>query len=147
MKTKKFRWYLAFFISLLILVGTYYFAFDFQYIKYEVNDQNQFVMYEGLSGPRPVINSDVSNEEESLSVLGTYMEEFNMWVLAALIIAPFFIATYAVLLSERLMKSHPKKRKYISYTVAVNVAVAGFFVFQWLRYAELVNDAYHHVMF
>ncbi|QTN00756.1 hypothetical protein ERJ70_16605 [Sediminibacillus dalangtanensis] len=147
MKTKRSRWFLTFFVSLLLLVGIYYVAFDFAYLKYEVNDQNQFVMYEGLSGPEPVINSDVSNEAESLSVLGTYMEEFNHWVLVLLIIAPFFIATYAVLLSERLMKGHPKKRKYLSFSAAINLAVAGFFVFQWLRYAELVNDAYHNVMF
>ncbi|WP_157130831.1 hypothetical protein [Halobacillus mangrovi] len=75
------------------------------------------------------------------------MEQFNNWLLVFICIVPSFIATYAVLFNEKLMKNARKKKKYISITVIANVTVLSIFLYQWIRYIELVNDAYHDVMF
>lgn len=147
MKSNRFTWLLTFILSMLILLAIYGVGFDFQFLKYEVNEQNQLVLYEGLSGPNPIMNSDVSNEQESLSVLGTYMSRFNQWVLAAILIAPFFIASYFLLFNEKRMKNHPKKRKYFSLTLTTSLVVFTFFIFVWIRYIKLVNEAYHNVLF
>ncbi|WP_070121283.1 hypothetical protein [Bacillus marinisedimentorum] len=147
MKSKRLAWFSTFFISLIMLVGIYFFVFDFQYIRYEITEQDQLVIYEGLNNPMTVMNSDVSNEEESLAILDTYMEHFNRWVLAAAVIAPFFIAAYVILLSEKFMGDHPMKKNYILITVTVNAAILLFFAYLWLRYAVLVNEAVHEVLF
>jgi hypothetical protein len=147
MKSNRFTWLLTFSLSMLVLLTIYGFGFGFQFLKYEVNEQNQLVMYEGLSGPNPIINSDVSDEQESLSVLETYMSRFNQWVLAAILIAPFFIASYFLLSNEKHMKHHPKNRKYLSWTIATNLIVFTLFVFIWIRYIKLVNEAFHNVLF
>ncbi|SFJ70104.1 hypothetical protein SAMN04487936_103380 [Halobacillus dabanensis] len=147
MKSNRSIWLLTFILSMLVLLAIYGFGFDFQFLKYEVNEKNQLVMYEGLSGPNPIINSDVSNEQESLSVLGTHMDRFNQWVLAAVLITPFFIASYILLFNEKRMKHHPKKKKYFSWTLATSLIFFTLFIFIWIRYIKLINEAYHNVLF
>ncbi|MGI8314290.1 hypothetical protein [Halobacillus mangrovi] len=145
---KKIRmWITIFSISLLALLGIYYFAFDFQYLDYSVTEEGQFVLHEGLNEPGAIVNSDVSDKQDSLSILGSYMDQFNKWVLVFICVIPFFMATYAVLFNDQLMKDALKKKKYLSITVIANVTVLSIFVYQWIRSIELVNDAYHNVMF
>ncbi|WLR47397.1 hypothetical protein LC065_18065 [Halobacillus litoralis] len=145
--SKKKMWGLAFTISLLSILTVYGLAMDFEFLKYEVNEQNQLVMYEGLSGPNPIINSDVNKEQESLTVLGSYMSQFNRWFLAGILIAPFFIASYFLLFSEKWMGDHPKKKKYLSWTLCTNGVVIVVAVFIWVHYIEVVNNAFHNVLF
>jgi hypothetical protein len=129
------------------MLAIYGLGLDFQFLKYEVNEQNQLVMYDGFSGPQTIVNSDVSNEQESLAVLGQYMNEFNNWVLSGILIAPFFIASYYLLFSEKWVGNKPKRKKYLSWTLAANGVVIAFTVFVWFRYYNLVNDAYLNVLF
>ncbi|REJ10961.1 hypothetical protein [Halobacillus trueperi] len=145
--SKKKIWGLAFSISLLSMLTIYGLAMDFEFLKYEVNEKHQLVMYDGLNGPNPIINSDVSEEQESLSVMGSYMSQFNRWFLAGILIAPFFIASYYLLFSEKWMGDHPKKKKYLSWTLSANGVVITIAVFVWVHYIELVNEAYHNVLF
>jgi hypothetical protein len=145
--SKKLIWGLTFLISLGVMLAIYGLGLDFQFLKYEVNEQNQLVMYDGFSGPQTIVNSDVSNEQESLAVLGQYMNEFNNWVLSGILIAPFFIASYYLLFSEKWVGNKPKRKKYLSWTLAENGVVIAFTVFVWVRYYNLVNDAYLNVLF
>lgn len=147
MKSILLRWGSVFVIGLLLFLGTYYAAMDFEYLSYDVTDQGQFVLNEGFNKPAPVVNSDVSNEQEGLAQLGKHMESFNEWFLSTLVVAAFFIATYYVLVSNKGLGSHPKRRRYLSLTIVANVAVAGVLLIQWIRYADLINNGIHNVMF
>ncbi|MBN8234089.1 hypothetical protein JF544_02475 [Halobacillus kuroshimensis] len=140
------RWMLVFVLSLLATLGIYY-TMNFSYLDYSVTDKDQLVIHEGWREPGPIMNSDVSGEEAGLNKLGTHMEAFNQWVLAAAVLLPVFIAAYAVLLSKKALGRHPRKKGLLWLTVVVHTAVCVFFLVQWIRYADLINTTVHNVMF
>ncbi|RIW37409.1 hypothetical protein D3H55_05075 [Bacillus salacetis] len=143
MSTKR-TWGLTFFISLGILLALYA-ILDFQFVRFEVNEQNQLVMYDGFSGPMTHV-ADVSDKQESLSVLDKHVKAFNTWILFGLGLAAFFIASYWVLASDAL-KENQIKKKYLRWTFGLNAIAAAAAIFIWVRYFHLVNDAYNNVFF
>ncbi|TGB03614.1 hypothetical protein [Halobacillus salinus] len=147
MKSVMVRWGSVFIIGLLLFVGTYYVAMDMEYLSYGVNDKGQFVLHEGFNEPAPILNTDVRGEQEGLAKLGEHMATFNQWVMATLVVAAFFIATYYVLVSEKALGNHQKKKRYLSLTIVANVAVAGLLLVQWIRYADLINKGINNVIF
>ncbi|MCP3031554.1 hypothetical protein LF817_09350 [Halobacillus sp. A1] len=147
MKSISLKWVVTFISGLILFLGTYYFAMDFEYISYDVTDKGQFVMHDGLNEPAPIINTDVSNEKEGLAELGTQMERFNWWVLASMIAAPLFIATYYVLLSNHEAWNQTIRKRYLKLTILINVGVAAVFIVQWIRYAHIINESMHILFF
>lgn len=145
--SKKRIWGFTFVISLGFMLAIYGFGLDFQFLKYDVNEKNQLVMYDGFSGPHPIGGSDVSNERESLAVMGEYMSEFNNWLLFRILITPLFIASYSVLLSEKWEGNKSKRKKFLFWTLGANSVVIACAVIVWVRYINLVNDAFHDVLF
>ncbi|MYL39545.1 hypothetical protein [Halobacillus litoralis] len=140
------RWMLVFVLSLLMTLGIYY-TMNFSYLDYSVTDKDQLVIHEGWKEPGPIMNSNVSGEEDGLSKLGTHMEAFNQWVLAAAVLLPVFISTYAVLTSRKALGRHPRKKGLLWVTIVVHTAACVFFLIQWIRYADLINRTVHNVMF
>ncbi|MDZ5712677.1 hypothetical protein [Jeotgalibacillus haloalkalitolerans] len=147
MKSAFFRWGIAFILSAVLLVGTYYFTMDLEFAGYDVTEQGQFVLIEGWKQPSPFLNTDVSSETESLAQLGADMERFNQWLLIVLITVAFFIATYYALFNKHNTFNPAKRRKFFYVTIAANAAVAGLFIFQFIHFVEVVNNSMNNVLF
>ena len=110
MKSLTIKWGSTFLIGLILLLGTYYFTMDFEYLSYDVTNQGQLVIQEGWDQPSPIINSDVSDKKEGLEELGVYMERFNRWLIGAMIVVAVFIATNYVFFNKSGVRSKQKGR-------------------------------------
>ncbi|WP_456274691.1 hypothetical protein [Bacillus sp. AK031] len=144
--SKKSTWGITFFISLGIMLALYG-MMDFQYFKYEMNNKDQLVIHDGPGNLMTVTNPDVVIDHESLEVLGHHMSAYNNWILFGILIASAFIATYRMLLSDKWSQDQRKRKKYLYWTLALNgVAIAASIIFLFLYY-ELLNEAYHNVLF
>jgi hypothetical protein len=143
---RKRTWAIAFFISLGILIALYG-ILDFQFVRFEINEQNQLVMYDGLGGPQTHV-SDVSDKQESVAILKDHAKAFNTWFLAGLVVAAFFIATYWALGSSGWHENQRQQRKrYLRWTFGLNGIAVAAAIFIWVRYFHLVNDAYNQVFY
>jgi uncharacterized membrane protein YidH (DUF202 family) len=145
--SKKLTWGIAFFISLGVMLA-FYGMMDFQFFKHEMNEQNQLVIHDGVGEPIIVTNQDVTIDYDNLEVLGQYMETFNNSLLLGILIAALFIATYWMLLSDKWNRKEKRKRKkYLYWTLALNGLVIAVGIVLFIRYANLMNDAFYNVLF
>jgi hypothetical protein len=137
--SKKGRWGPTF----IIILGLCFPSMDSVWMKYEVNEKDQLVMYDGFSGPHAIGGTGVSNEQGIMAVIGEYMSEFINWLLIGILIAPLFIASYIVLLSEKWERNKLKRKS----TLAANGLAIACAITVWVRYIHLVNDTFRNVLF
>jgi hypothetical protein len=71
------------------------------------------------------------------------MSEFINWLLIGILIAPLFIASYIVLLSEKWERNKLKRKS----TLAANGLAIACAITVWVRYIHLVNDTFRNVLF
>ena len=147
MKSLTIKWGSTFLIGLILLLGTYYFTMDFEYLSYDVTNQGQLVIQEGWDQPSPIINSDVSDKKEGLEELGVYMERFNRWLIGVMIVVAVFIATNYVFFNKPGVRSKTKRKKSLFLMITINVAAATVLIIQWIHFADVINKSIHDVMF